>query len=171
MDVEEKIREQRTNEAIQKNYMGQQGKIYLIAKFLGTPITKQTDSVGMLPWDYLPEENDEIQILGEDSNSYDIGHFFDGLNRGLNLEIICHDYDGTIKLKWEGYTYYEEENNTLVRYYPYPPLEKIVDSLYTVVEDRIKQQYEKLRKEEIRQAPALERAEIERLRDKWGNII
>ena len=171
MNVEEKIREQRTNEAIQKNFMGQQGKIYLIAKFLGSPITKQTDSESMLPWDYLPEENNEILILGEDSTSYDIGYFLDGLQRGLNIEIFCNDYEGTIKLKWEGYTYYEEESNALLRYYPYPPLEKIVDSLYGVVEQKIQYQYQELRKKEIKQAPELEKSELERLRDKWGNII
>ena len=112
-----------------------------------------------------------IPILPEDASSYDIGYFFDGLSRGLHLEIVCHDYEGTIKVNYNGYCYYHEENNALSRYYPYEPLEKLIDSLYTVVEDKIQKKYVEMKKQEMKEAPVLEQIEIQKLREKWGNII
>jgi hypothetical protein len=171
MNIEEKIIEQRTSEALKKNLMGQSGKIYLIAKFLGSSITKQSDDTNFLNYDPWEDDPDKIPILSDDVTSYDVGYAFDGLRRGLHLEIVCNDYDMSIKLHYEGYCYYHEEDNALLRYYPYETLEKIIDSLYEVVENKIQETYIKMRQEEVKLAPELEKAEIQRLRDKWGNII
>jgi hypothetical protein len=171
MNIEDRILEQRTAEAIRKNLMGQQGKIYLIAKVLGQAITHQSEGGNFLSYDMFTEDVDAIPILADDATSHDVGYTFDGLSRGLNINIICKDYEGEIKLFWDGYCYYHEDNNVLQRYVPNGALEKILDSLYTVVENRIHEEYRKMKKKEIQEAPKLEREEIERLRDKWGDIL
>lgn len=171
MNIEEKIIEQRTAEAIQKNLMGQNGKLYLIAKFLGHAITKQSEGSHILEYDAWEDDPDLIPTLPEDASSYDTGYFFDGLSRGLHLEIVCNDYEGTIKLSYNGYPYYHEENNGLLRYRPDTNLEKIIDSLYSVVEDKIRIKYQEMKRQEMKEAPALENLELQKLREKWGDII
>ena len=171
MGVEDRIIEIRTSEAIRKNLMGQEGKLYLIAKFMGHAITKQSQDISYLNFEMFNEDPDTIPIMDSDVTSYDIGYTFDGLSRGLNLEILCKDYEGVIKMSWEGKFYYHEENNSLQRYVPDERLEKIIDSLYNVVEQRIQEEYRKIKKQEIKEAPKLEQEELRRLRDKWGDAI
>jgi hypothetical protein len=171
MNVEERIIEQRTLEAIRKNLMGQQGKLYLIAKVLGNAITQQSAGGNFLNFDMFNEDPDTIPILEDDATSHDIGYVFNGLSRGLNIEIICKDYEGVIKLTWDGFCYYHEEANVLMKYVPNDKLEKMVDSLFTVVENKVQEEYRRLKKQEIKEAPKLEQEELRRLRDKWGDII
>lgn len=173
MNIENRIIEQRTAEAMQKNLMGQQGKLYLIAKFLGHAIIHQSEGENTLYYDGMYDQLEEttIPIMDDNVSSYEIGYNFDGLTRGINLNIMCNDQLSTIKLYYDGYCYYEEENNQLLRYVPNGLIEKQIDSLYGVVEEKVKEKYRQMKVEEIKEASKIEKEEIRRLREKWGNIL
>jgi hypothetical protein len=174
MNIENRIVEQRTAEAIQKNLMGKQGKLYLISKVLGSPIVTQSDSGNFLDYEWmygLNEDYDALPVMDDSVTSHEVGYNFDGLTRGINLNIMCNDYSDTIKLYYDGYCYYEEESNQLLRYVPNTLIESHIDSLFGAAENKVREQYRNAKAAEIKEASKLEREELARLRDKWGNII
>jgi len=102
---EKVIREKRTIEATGKNFMGITGKMGTIAKVLGSPIIRQGS--GMMDVSYMEDPfevieserektmsgqdgpemwRDEIQEM-DDAATQDEGWVFDGLSRGMHLEI------------------------------------------------------------------------------------
>jgi hypothetical protein len=170
MNIEEKIREQRTFEATAKNLMGMEGKFYLIARFLGDPITSQSSDQTFLETDELWDD-DEMPSFSDDDIFSDIGYVYNGLSNGIHLEIICKENEGTIKVYFEGYLYYEEELGNLNRYIPYPPLEKHIENIYSRVEEKVKYMIKKEKPIQEKQIKKMEFDEIRKLREKWGNII
>ena len=170
MNIEEKIREQRTFEATAKNLMGMEGKFFLIARFLGDAITSQSTDQTFLETDDFYEEND-MPSFSENDIFSDIGYIYNGLSNGIHLEIICKENEGTIKVYFEGYLYYEEEQGTLNRYVPYEPLEKLIENLYSRVEEKVKHILKKEKPIQEKQIKKMEFDEIRKLREKWGNII
>lgn len=172
MDIEEKIREQRTQEATAKNLMGLEGKLYYIARFLGHPITAQSSDQTFLDTDDFWSENHEnLPTFDEDEKFHDIGYIYNGLSEGMQIEIICKEYESSIKVFFEGYLYYEEEQGILQKYYPYPILEKHVENLFARVQHNIKNMSNNLEKQQKSQLKKFEFDEIKRLREKWGDII
>ena len=171
MDIEDRIKEQRTNEAISKNLMGAEGKLFLIAKYLGHAITKQSTDYNTLDIDDFWSDLEEIPTLDESTSFYDIGYFYEGNLEGNRIEIVCKEDEANIKMFLDGYLYYEEDGGALQKYYPYPPLEKLVENLYNRVEQLLKIKLAKYQKEEEKQMPIEEQRELNRLREKWGNII
>jgi hypothetical protein len=170
MNIEEKIREQRTFEATAKNLMGMEGKFYLIARFLGDAITNQSTDQTFLDTDELWEE-DEMPSFSEDDIFSDIGYIYNGLSNGIHLEIICKENEGTIKAYFEGYLYYEEEQGILNRYVPYERLEKYIENLYSKVEEKVKYIIKKEKPIQDKKIKKMEFDEIRKLREKWGDVI
>lgn len=172
MDIEDRIREQRTNEAIHKNLVGFEGKLFLIAKILGYPITKQSDEQTILETDDFWNINeDEIPTFDDNVSFHDIGYFYDGLSSANRIEIICKEHEGTIKVTYKGFVCYEEESGLLLKYVPNQEWEDIVERLYKVVEERIKAKYEEYKAEQKVNIHKAEKEELERLRKKWGDIV
>jgi hypothetical protein len=164
MTPEEKIKEQRTIEATQKDYMGKGGKLGCIMKYLGEPIRSHYS--GMLsetlyedPWE-LNDEN-EIPVFDEDEFTATIGHFFDGTNRGMHLEIKY--MDEALSVHYLGHPVYLEVSGNLERYFPSPEWEDKIEKLYELA-TRLKRQDLKERKKEKKQAK-------ERAHNKWLDNI
>lgn len=173
MSIENRIQEQRTNEAIKKNYMGQEGKIYLIAKYVGHEIVKDSGSSEVLDFDSVYENDDDssIPILDEDTYSFGLGHNYNGLEHGYHMEITCLDYEQSIKLYYKGFLVYYEESGNLIQFIPNKLWEELVDRLYIRVTDILKNRMKKYEKAEQAELAKLEKEEISRLKDKWGDII
>ena len=172
MDIEDRIREQRTNQATQKNLIGFEGKIYLIAKVLGHAITKQSDEQAILETDdFWNIDNDEIPTFEDNVSFHDVGYFYDGLSAANGIEIICKEHEGTIKLNYKGFTVYEEESGILAKYIPNPEWEETIERLYKVVEEKIKIKYEEYKNTQKANIQKAEKDELERLRGKWGDIV
>ena len=173
MDIEARILEQRTNEAVQKNYMGMEGKIYRIAKYLGFEIIKDSGFSETIDYDEMFDITDPntIPILDEGPVSYNIGYSYDGLSSGRNIEIVSNDYEQTIKLYCKGYLVYHEEHGTLMAFVPHDMWEKTVDDLYEKVQEKIKRKMEEIKKEEEQVVAELAQHELQKLRSKWGDIV
>jgi hypothetical protein len=172
MNIEEKIKEQRTFEATAKNLMGMEGKFYCIARFLGDAITTQsTDQTFLESDDFWSLDTDELPSFSDEEVFSDIGYVYNGLSDGIHLEIICKEAESSIKVFFEGYLYYEEDQGSLLRYYPYPILEKHIENLYNRVEEKVKYLIKKEKPNQEKQIKKMEFDEIRKLREKWGNII
>lgn len=172
MSIESRIQEQRTNEAIKKNYMGMEGKIYLIAKYVGDEIVKQTEAPEILDFDSIYETDPVgIPYLDEESYSTVQGYHYNGLSNGLHLEITTSEYENSIKVYYKSYIVYHEEGGNLVVFIPHQGWEEIIDKMYQQVQDRIKAIHEKMKKDEEKLLQKLEKEELDRLRNKWGNLL
>jgi hypothetical protein len=168
-----KIKEERTLQAIRKNLMGPSGKLGIIAQTLGKKIIAHgSDTANYLPdfWE-LP---DEETILIEDDPYLDaIGWIWDGLNRGLHMEIKVDNYKREIKATYKGYSVYTEVAGDLKLYAPIHPIagewEQHIDGLYKTAKQRMSKR--KLEKEEDRKqaSPGLARKILNMLRMRWGD--
>lgn len=173
MDLEKRIAEQRTTEAIKKNLMGYEGKIFLISKFLGQELVKQNEEAESYDFDSIyeiPEEN-TFPTFSDESYSYSIGHSFDGLGYGYHLNILFVDYETSIKLWHEGYLKYHEEAGNILLYNPNGDWERIVNNLFEIAELKIKEKIKQFKIEEKKSFANLKNHELQRIRDKWGDIL
>ena len=97
-----------------------------------------------------------------------IGWHFDGLSRGMHLEIKFEDAIKLLLVTFKGYEVYREEAGELHGYAPNDEWEGIVDRLYAVAQPMEMQQKIEDRKEEIEEAKILKRDWWDKTRKKWG---
>lgn len=172
MSIESRIQEQRTNEAIKKNYMGMEGKLYLIAKYAGDEIVKQSETPEILDFDSIYETDPVgIPYLDEESYSTVLGYNFNGLSNGLHLEITTSEYENKITVYYKSYLVYQEEGGNLISFIPHQSWEEIIEKMYKQVQDRLKEKFKKIQKEEEQLLQKMEKDEIDKLRSKWGGIV
>lgn len=135
MEIQNKIKEQRTVEAIKKDFMGSQGKLAIICKAFGSPIIYDNsvfEEANTLDIDdgFYDKEESEVETFEESHVSYEVGYWYDGVNLGNGLEIKFLFYESEIKLYYKSYMRYHEISNTLVSYNTDGDWEKIIDDLY-----------------------------------------
>ena len=170
MDKHEKlIREKRLMEATKKGLMGSSGKLGTIVKYLGHPIIRQgAETEYYSTEDIFDLESEESIPVGEDSYVMQEGWVFDGLSRGMHLEIKYLDCDKKLSVYHEGFRVYEEIAGDLEAYAPDPEWENLIERLYKAATER-----KKIAKEEINEIYRKERLDeqrsfLQRLRSKWG---
>lgn len=173
MDLESRIIEQRTTEAIKKNLMGYEGKIFLVSKILGNELVKESEGSEVLDFDEIYQEPDEnsLPTFADDSYSYSIGHSFDGLSYGYHINITFMEYENTIKLWYKGYLVYSETAGVLQSYIPHDEWEKIVDNLFSIVETKVEKMMKDKNILDKKSFAILKNRELQRIRDKWGDIL
>lgn len=182
---EKVIREKRTIEATHKNLMGITGKIGVIVKTLGYPVVRQgsTSDISFLedPYDFVDTEyettasgqqgpevwRDEILEMG-DAFSQEEGLVFDGLNRGMHLEIKFWHHNQKLEVSYKGYEVYKEIAGELHIYAPFDEWETLINRLYKIAKEESKRsrKYEEveLGKEIQRKKESFWR----RLQRRWG---
>jgi hypothetical protein len=167
---ERAIREKRTMEATKKNLMGADGKLGVIAKFLGGKIIRQGSGLfeqGFMsdPYD-LPNE-DEIPMM-TDSDIHKEGYVFDGLSNGMHIEIKYYEADGRLIVDYKGYRVYAEISGDLQGYHPLQEWENLVNTLYKKANER-RERLEMLM-EPLLESVVLRKREswLSKMRRKWG---
>lgn len=170
MNREQKLKEVRTIEAMKKGYMGLEGKFCCITKMLGSPLFRQgglyVDTTFLQ--DPYAEQNDEISTMSEDDESYEIGIYFDGLSRGVNLTISVMFHLREITVRYEGQIVYKEIAGELEGFAPTDNWEEKIESLYNVAR-KVEKQHRPLEKLRLKETADKKRKEIfETLRLKWG---
>lgn len=165
------LKEQRTIEATKKKMMGPGGKLGTIVKWLGTPIIRQGgcyyDQTPMEDVWQLPEEADELLTM-EDEEVIAEGWVFDGLSRGIHIDIKYLDFEKTLTCDYKGYRVYTEIAGDLFSYAPFVEWENDIDRLYRAAikkREKVVQIEEEAAKEE-----AIEENKnfLQRLRFRWG---
>jgi hypothetical protein len=131
---EQQIKERRTVEAIQKEYMGFQGKFVNIAKNLGSEIIDQGYmSESFISYDdFWKKDKDDIQKMDMDQNIELIGWHYESLRIGINLEIFIFDNDKKIKVIYNGNNVYEETSGDLDMYVPYNEWEEAIEKIFKI---------------------------------------
>jgi len=183
---EKVIREKRTIEATSKNLMGIAGKIGTVAKVLGSPIVRQggMNDISFLedPYeDFVESEyentvsdqrgpeawRDEIKEM-TDEIVQEEGLVFDGLNRGMHLEIKFWNHNQKLEVSYMGYEVYKEIAGELYAYFPSEEWEDKIDRLYQTAR---KQAKIRQKDEEVAISEDIERRKQslwDRLRRRWG---
>lgn len=191
---EKVIRERRTSLAVKNNMMGPSGKIGIIVKALGHPIMREgggyvdthyledpysdfTDveyektlsgQDGPVAWRDQILEADEGAGGTDEENSNFLGYVFDGLSRGIHLEIKYMRHEHMLRVDYKGYEVYREVAGELEAYAPNEEWEGIISRLYQHAKDKHKEI------KEIEQAQFLEAVERkkatfwDRLKRRWG---
>jgi hypothetical protein len=181
------IREQRTIEATKKNLMGPAGKFGLILQAFGTPVIRQGS--GMFDSSYLddPYEDftdteysptvsgqngpvsyrDEI-ALADMENIHNEGLLFDGLSRGMHLEIVYWQTESKLQVSYKGYPVYIEIAGELETYAPFDDWENLIERLAKAAKEKLKT-IKKAQEEEISEKiQEKKKSFFQNLRLRWG---
>jgi hypothetical protein len=181
------IREKRTIEATKKNLMGPSGKFGSILQAFGSPIMRQ--GTGLMDVSYLEDAykeevyteysptmsdqqgpvayRDELQDSA-DEFVHNEGLLFDGLSRGIHLDITYWHATNEIKVHYRGYLVYKEVAGELDAYAPFPEWEDLIERLYRAAKDKLKnlkKQQEQIIAERISEK---KKAFWQTLRTRWG---
>jgi len=172
LEKEKLLKNQRTIEATQKNFMGLEGKFGCILKHLGDSVIMQSSSLyseNPMPnvWD-IPNDDEELPVTDEDEAIYEIGRHFSGLRAGIHLEITYFKDNKKLEVSYKGYPVYREIENELEMYTPFMEWEDKINKLHEIAKRK-----EKDKMKEIKEIKKIkERSEklnfLEKLRNMWG---
>ena len=188
LDKEKILKEQRVAEAMDRNYMGLEGKFGVILKYLGKPIINQgSANYEVTEWQdvYDLEAPEGLPEEDPDSPIREIGKVFDGLKYGHHIEIsylkngtipikineyrtIYEQVSKVLKVSWKGYLVYLEAEGDLHIFTPSNEWEDVILKMYesarkiqnTYRHDTSLSSQEEAKKDKLNF--------LERLREKWG---
>jgi hypothetical protein len=167
---EQQIKERRTVEAMQKEYMGFQGKIVCIARNLGNEILDQgqTDQTFLNYDNYWKINKDNIEKIDIDANVSFLGWQYDALGIGINLEIFVFEDEKKIKVSYDGKTVYEETLGELDIYTPDNIWEDKIESILKLA--KLKEKNNKQNSKENAKIEFEKRKKnlLDELNYKWG---
>lgn len=151
------IREKRTILATQKNLMGPSGKFGMILQAFGSSVMRQGSGLvdanflqdpyeDFVHTEYSPTASDQQgpvayrdEILDSvDDYVYNEGLLFDGLSRGMHLEIVYWHATNEIKVSYRGFMVYKEIAGELEAYAPFPEWEDMIERLYKAAKEKTK---------------------------------
>lgn len=167
---ENQIKERRTVEAIQKEYMGFQGKFVNIAKNLGSEIIDQGYMCeNFISYDdFWKKDKDDIQEMDMDQNTELLGWYYESLGIGINLEIFIFDNDKKIKVIYNGKNVYEETSGDLEMYVPYKEWEDAIEKIFKLSKAKEKDK-KQVSKENIKiEFERKKKNLLDELNYKWG---
>ena len=194
LDKEKIIKEERVAKAVDRNYMGLDGKFGIILKQLGKPVLFQGSSdYEITPWRdvYDLDISKDIPEADEEMPIKEIGKIFDGLKFGYHIEIsylkdgsipvkkpimgfpdmyttIYEEASKVLKVSWKGYLVYLEAEGDLHLFTPSPEWEDVIQKIYESA-NKLRNQHRMDKMLEDQQENKKEKLSfLERLKDKWG---
>lgn len=111
-------------------------------------------------WMDLPE--------GVDFSTKEIGYYFEGLNRGMHLEIKYEEYTSELIVNYKGYIVYKEAKGDLLSYFPQEEWEAHIEKLFKEAKNK------QIKNKELEFENSLKNNEKEKsnwfqkMRSKWG---
>lgn len=166
--IDKAAKEKRLMQATKNDYMGSSGKFGVIVKYLGYPIVRQGSQEAYFSIDDLLNlTQDEALPVADDSYSFQEGWIFDGLSRGMHIEIKYIDPEKRLVVHYKGFRVYEEIAGDLDAFVP-GEWEPLIERLYKVAAERRK--YVKREMGQVRKAEVLAEQQgfLQRLRSRWG---
>jgi hypothetical protein len=178
-EIEKATREKRTNRAITRNLMGPSGKLGMIARYLGSPIIHQGNSMmsSRSMDEYLGEsydvydspDPDKIPTFDERDSFIELeGYIFDGLSRGMHLEIKYKSESHQLVVSYKGYPVYMEVAGDLYSYAPFPEWEDMIERLYALAEKKFEAYKEVASAQMESEATKRKKSFLQELRLRWG---
>lgn len=195
-ELEARIREQRTLEANKKGLVGASGKIGVVLRMLGQDVIAQSMDEGFL---LAPEEepqeprnssefmrripvmdldgvsrpdSEEWAEMGEAEFSYTrkVGMHFDGLGRGMHMEIQYDEEKSELSLFYRGYLAYREVMGEIDTYVPNEEWEGWLDRLHRLSKDIQRRQKEQEFKENAERAEKEKSTWWDSMLARWGKF-
>ncbi len=197
-ELEARIREQRTVEANKKGLIGQNGKIGVVLKMMGQPIVSHSEGGAYVDTNYLEYEEEageprssaelleKIPIMNIDGSLrpetaewaqladpvsygiYNVGWYFDGLSRGMHLEIKYMDSEAELVVLHKGYVVYKEIKGEIVSYVPKDEWEGWVNNLYNKAKDMQRKMKENEFEEQVRESERKKKSWWSEMKSRWG---
>lgn len=187
MEKEERLVEQRKIEATQKKLMGVEGKLGVVLRNLGNPIIKQQKGGAFYDSNYLEdpyaEEKEGIPTvwMGEQHNlptwgekeievhsTAMAGWVFDGLSRGMHLEIKYLEENQELSVFYKGHLVYEEVAGELSAYVPNKEWEINIEILFDSAKKIAQRKKQEDKKEIVERTTKEKLGWLEALRRRWG---
>lgn len=109
-------------------------------------------------------ENPEMVRLSQNT----IGFHFDGLSRGMHLELKYDNLDNELTVHYKGYLVYKERKGELLAYAPFPEWEDCIDRLFKVAKKKSAWKKEEEFQKDVKEAEAEKTSWWEDLRRRWG---
>lgn len=159
---EKLIQEKRTIEATRKNFIGLTGKFGAIVQTLGHKII----SSGF--FEEAEEISEDIPTFEDDYEGVCIGYHFDGLSRGLHLEIQYDQSLSEIKVHYKGSLVYHEVAGDLFAYVPQDVWENEIEKLYKSAKLKVKNTKQELEGQRSWKAKIKAANFLDHLKDRWG---
>lgn len=189
-DIEKKIKEHRTLEATQKKYIGMNGKLATICKYLGSEMVLTSYDMDF-DWEWLSANSpvmtmniqdpygNPIQQPSGDEWSQDqaplhdfyqvlLGYHFDGLPWGMHLEIKLDLEQSRIQVYNSGTIVYDEIAGELRAYAPNKTWEGRIEKLYSYAREKQAKQEKVERVEKREENEQKKQRFLKRLLDRWG---
>lgn len=115
-------------------------------------------------------EGKEWSELGDPVSygTYTIGWHFDGLSRGMHLEIKYDDLDAELSVLYKGRIVYKEIKGEIVSYIPYDEWEKWIESLSKIAKNAHRKLKEKEFDENIKKSEKQKANWLDSIRSRWG---
>jgi hypothetical protein len=185
-ELEARIKEQRLAEANKKGLTGPTGKIGVVLKVLGEPIVSQMEDASYL--NLAGEEEDEgIPIMAVEGAKrptgpewsdegrvatyygiHEIGRHFDGLSRGMHMEIFYRDESSEMSLYHRGFLAYKESQGNLQCYVPSNEWEGWISSLFKVAKKKQREEKEKEFEERVKESEKTKLSWLHEMASRWG---
>lgn len=186
-EIEARIKEQRLAEATKKGLIGQAGKIGTVLKFLGSPIISQSEATIFLDTQGTGEEQEGIPVMDIDGatrpegsewsdaeiyptpfNIRPIGFHFDGLNRGMHLEILYKEDSSEMIVYYRGVCVFKEVQGDLLCYVPNIEWEGWISSLFKIAKKTQREEKEREFQEKVKDAEVAKSSWLRDLASRWG---
>lgn len=115
-------------------------------------------------------EGEEWSELNEPISygTYTLGWHFDGLSRGMHLEIKYDEIDAELSVSYKGRTVYKEIKGEIVSYVPHDEWEKWIESLSKIAKDAHRKLKEQEFSENIEKSEKQKANWLNSIRSRWG---
>lgn len=171
MNIENKIKEQRFAQALQKNYIGTQSKFVFIAKTIGEPIILDGGSESNCLPDFYELDTGDLPTLDLDAASITIGWCLDAFKMSMGLEIVYMEEENEVKVYHKSNLVFEECEEELIMFAPEEEWEKKVERLYTEAKRVATARLEKEQLERKANQAEMKRQYIDDLSVRWGKDL
>jgi hypothetical protein len=168
----EKIKEQRFIEATRKNLLGiKNGKLGIILRNMGDKVISHGsplfDSSFLDNDPYEQEEEEEdFPTFDENEMTAEIGYIFDGLGRGIHIEIKY--LEGNLSVIYKGHLVFMERSGDLECFIPNDEWENKVEDIYKVAIKLQRQAKKNSVVEQLKKEEKNKQSLLKHLLDKWG---
>ena len=185
-ELEARIKERRLAEATKKGLTGATGKIGVVLRALGSPIVSQAEDASYIDLEGREEERGipVMDIEGvqrptgpewSDPDSFathhsvhEIGRHFDGLGRGMHMEILYKDESSEMSVYHRGYLVYKEAQGDLQCYVPSDEWEGWISSLFKVAKKAQREEKEREFQERVDEAARAKKSWLAEIASRWG---
>lgn len=103
-----------------------------------------------------------------DFGTYEIGRHFDGLGRGMHMEIFYKEDSSEMSVYHRGYLVYQESQGDLVSYIPNDEWEGWVSSLFKVAKKMQREEKEIEFQSKVKEAERSKQSWLRDIASRWG---